>query len=265
MRHGLIGTAVLSAFLIFNPTMAGQIIIPGEGGTEDPPPDPGEGGESEENWNPVVTCVSQPGDTILDLLVCLQNLIENPPPPCSPQTTGGGGGGGPIDFDQDPPHCYDYPMDRSDFTVTIRKRPPDAYWGIDIFKLDGSEIERLAFRETHAGIQTTELYINKPSRMASVGHIIEEPAGDGAIILKVDGIPLTFPTEGLTAFELNQTLEQSIAAIGGGYRVYDDGIQFHIFKRTGKSPGVRRIHFRSTDSGILRSSLALGPDPGTEW
>jgi len=266
MRTAWIGSGILMAFLIGSPLSAGQIIIPGEGGEEDPPPDPGSGGESEENWNPIVTCVSEPGDTIMDLLACLQNLIENPPPACGPTSTGGDGGGGPIDFDDDPPpNCEEYPLGRSDFNVTIQKKPPDAYWGITIMKLDGSEIERLAFRETHAGIQTTELYVNRPTRMASVGKIVEEPAGDGAISLTVDGLSLSLSTEGLSAFDINQALEGLIAGLGSPYTVYDDGARFHIVKRTGKNPGVKRIRFRSTDSNIVRSSLELSPDPGIEW
>lgn len=256
------GPALLVGLMVCSPLVAGDIVVGGGGGTEDPP-DPTEGAETEENWNPVINCVVPPGGTILDLLLCLEDEIENPPPAC-PQTPGGsGGGGGPVEFDEDPPDCHTYPNARSDFNVDVLSPPAFPHYGLRILRLDGSEIERVAFRENDPGIQTTQLTINRPNLMALYGLIDEAPAGQGSVILKVDSHAIAVATSGRTASQINKILQINLQALG--YTLTVEGTRVAIHNQQGLSPGVRLIQWRSTDPGIRRSNLELRPDEPLEF
>lgn len=259
MKRSWIGPALLATFIFCHPAAAGQILIGGEGGPEDPP-NPTEGAESEENWNPVVTCSIGPGQTVLDLLLCLENEIENPPPVC-PQstTTSGGGGGGPVHFAENPPDCAEYPLGRSDFNVTVLVPPPQR-WGLEILRLDGGEIDRVAFRENDPGIQTTDLTINLPNRAAVFEMVTETPTGQGSVFLKVDSNVIEVTTAGRTPLKINMALQSGVQALG--YLMTVDGTKVTLYNRSGLYQGIRRIQFRSTDPGITKSSLELKPDPG---
>jgi hypothetical protein len=254
MRRWFGPAALLATFLYCSPLTAGEIIFP-----PDTDPNAPEGGESEENWNPVVTCTLEPGQTLLDLLLCLENEIESPPPACVQTPEGGGDGGGPTEFNDDPPDCFVYPYDRSDFNVTIMTPPAYPYWGIRILQLDGSEIERLAFRETDPGIQATQVHIDKPNRIAIYEQINEQPAGTGWVHLTLDGNTISYSTYGRTTSQLNTLLQKRLLFLGYSYSV--EAGKVTVYNRQALSQGIRLIGFRSTDPGITKSNLELRPDP----
>ena len=257
MKRGLIGPALLiMLFALFTPLHAGEIVVGGGGGPSEPP-DPSEGGETEENWNPIVTCHVLPGQGIMALLTCMENEIENPPPQCPPQGPVGVSGGGRrpgevVVFNDDVP-CHDYgPHARSDFNVEILQPPEPPYYGIRILRLDGSEIERLSFRETDPGIKTTRVTVNQPNLVAIVGLVTQEPARNGVIQLTVDEHDITVATiKTPTSVQLNSRIIDALAPAGYQVEVINDTILIR------SEWGVRSVLFRSTDTGITRSSIKL--------
>jgi hypothetical protein len=254
MERRWIGPALVAFFLLCNPLSAQTlIIIPGE----DPnaPPDESEG---EANWNPVVTCQVGPGGSIADLLNCLAAELENPLPACPTAEGGGGSGGGPIEFDEDPPECAIYPYGRSDFTVEVLLKPPHPDFGLDVRRLDGSVIERFAFRESGLGIQTTRVHIPRSDLMAIYEAIDETPTGQGAIYLTVDSNLITVATANRTATQINKLLQLGLQDLG--YILTFEGTKVSIHNHQGLMSGIRTIQWRSTDPGIRKSSLELRPD-----
>src|SRR5262245_19668680 len=112
-------TALLLGLLWVSPTGAAALVVAGQDGTHDAP-HPTEGATTEEDWNPIVTCTLPAGGSIEDLLDCLLDRVATPPP-CFP--------GGSKDCES-----------RQDFIVTLLPLPE---YGVDIRRLDGSEIDRI--------------------------------------------------------------------------------------------------------------------------
>ena len=252
------GLIIYSALTILaTPVQSGIILIGGEGGTSDPPA-PTQGTQTEENWNPTVTCSVGEGQGILDLLTCLENEISNPPPACGPIVTGPTGNAiGPKSLQAIPypEPCYPYPDARSDFNVWVLTPPPNR-WGIEIRALDGTEIKRISLRENDPGIQTTELQLNAAWRVARVRLVGEQPTGTGAVYLTVNDTVVTVPTGGLDSpLEVNLALMTRLVNTPFTVTLVGDYLQIRSRKLMGT--GIRRIQFRSTDPGIVSSDLGL--------
>ncbi len=251
-------SGLLLASLFFSaPLTAAVLLVGGQEGTSDPP-SPTEGAETEEDWNPIVTCSVTPGGSIEELLYCLLDEIATPPPPCP--TLGGlethSPGGGRLARRYAGEPCSD-PDSRQDFNVTLV--PPPQY-GVQILRLDGSEIERIALRENDPGIQTTELRNERPYRVARVRQIEETPEG-GEVHIVVDDVEVTLsfghgPVA--TQVEINADMARGLRA--GGLTIAYQAPYFFISNHTGIPRGVHVLQYRSTDPGITRSDLALLPE-----
>src|SRR5262245_20565271 len=92
MRPARAMIALSMSLLVPTLIQAGDLVMGGQQGTDDPP-HPTQGANTEEDWNPIVTCVVPSGGTIDDLLDCLLDRIATPPPPCPILTTPPGSGG----------------------------------------------------------------------------------------------------------------------------------------------------------------------------
>jgi len=254
-------TAVLTTLgiltLLATPLQGGEILIGGQNGTTDPPA-PSQGAKSEEDWNPIVSCVLGEGEGIFDLLNCLQNEILNPPPPCDPNNTGEATG--PKWMEEYALPCTPYPFSRDEFNVSILEPPPDR-WGIEIRRLDNTEITRIGFRENDPGIQTSELSLDVNGHVARLRRIEETPAGGGMIYLTVNAILVSVST---STFHTPDAINaEIIRQLNPRFTVTPAGDYLHIRCRPGMGFGVRRIQLRSTDTGIISSDLSLlpGGDP----
>jgi len=253
-----ITAAILSLPLLFPaPGQAAVLLVGGQEGTTDPP-SPTEGAETEEDWNPIVTCSIPPGGEIFDLLECLLDNIATPPPPCLPWPIGTGDGSGFENLTKEDPSadCSD-PDSRQDFYVTLVPLP---YYGVEIRRLDGSEIDRIALRENDPGIQTTELRNERPDRVARIRQIEETPQG-GSIHLVIDDVSVNvslhngrFPT----VPKINAEVIRQIRA--GGLSLGYLAPYFYVRNHTRLPYGVHVVQFRSTDPGITRSDLSLLPE-----
>ena len=249
-----------SLTILATPVHSGIILIGGEGGTEDPPA-PTEGAETEEDWNPIVTCSVGTGQGIFDLLACLQNEISDPPPPCSQTTLSTPTiiNDGPVELETlpYPEPCYPYPYDRSEYNVWVLMPPPNR-WGIEIRRLDNTEIRRISLRENDPGIQTTELQLDASWRVARVRLISEQPTGVGMVSLTVNDTVVTVPTGSLhSPLEVNLALMNQLVPTFAV--ILNDGY-LHIRSKHLMGTGIRRIQFRSTDPGIVSSDLSLLPE-----
>jgi len=263
MHIRLILTASLMMFGVFSilatPARGGMILIGGEDGTTDPPA-PTEGAETEEDWNPTVTCSIGAGQGIFDLLACLENEISNPPPACHPDLTSPPSPSqGPVDIApaDDPEPCVLYPNERSDFNVWILLPPPDR-WGIEIRRLDGSEIERITLRENDPGIQTTELQLDAGNHVARIRLIDQNPSGVGSVFVSINDKSVSIPTSLFpTALEVNAEIVRLLRRGLFDVTLVDGFLNVGV----GRTPGIgiRRVQFRSTDHGITESDLSLLP------
>src|SRR5262249_6587064 len=114
--------AVAVAFLFLaSPARAAVLLTGGSQGTQDPPK-PTEGATTEEDWNPVVTCVVVTSGSIDELLDCLLDRIATPPPPCPPQSasgssSGSGGTSTKLVLKKSPSGDCSDPDSREDFIV----------------------------------------------------------------------------------------------------------------------------------------------------
>ena len=233
----------------------------------------GNGGDDEEcssmeDWNPTIHCPVSAGDDVQDLLDCLLDEILNPPPACTPITTTQSGDslgdedGSPEDIMQDPPgqECVDDPMDREDFTVTLL---PPPHFGLEILKLDGSEIERFSFRENFPGLQTVEVQLNLPDRVARIGEIVEQPSGAGYILLTVNRRIVKVDSEpDISSVELTGEVMRLLRRQGFSVRYYDP--YMFIMKDLWFNTGIWQVQFRSTDSVIKKSDVSLLPPDAPE-
>ena len=96
-----------------------------------------------------------------------------------------------------------------DFTVTLL---PPPHFGLEILKLDGSEIERFSFRENFPGLQTVDIQILLRDRVARIGEIVERPSGTGSVFLTVNGRTIRMDTNRFrSSVELNRSAEQEAA------------------------------------------------------
>ena len=244
---------LLASLFLSTPLTAAVLLVGGQEGTEDDP-NTTEGAETNEDWNPIVTCTVPNGGTIDDLLACLLNEIATPPPPCprlplGPQLE-------TYSPDLNAPLCSD-PDLRQDFIVTL---VPPPHYGVEIRRLDGSEIDRIALRENDPGIQTTELHNDRPFRVARVRQIEEAPEG-GEIHLVIDDVEVSLsfePGHLPTPPEINADIVRELRA--AGLTITYQAPYFYIRNHTGLPRGVHVVHFRSTDPGITRSDLALLPE-----
>lgn len=253
----LVGALTLS----IHPAGAAILLLGGSGGTNTEP-QPTEGAQTEENWNPTVNCEVEPGDTIEDLLLCLLDGIANPPPPCiddvDPEGENFGGEGQNYDVaegDDSQDDCSD-PQDRDDFIVTLVPGPPP--WGLEILTLDLLEIERIALWENDPGIQTTELRLNRTDRFVRIGEIQEPPSGVGTIQVTLNSETIRIPTANYpTAVELTAALIAHIRALG--YIV--EYLSPHIVVSQGLATvkPLTRVQFRSTDPQIISSDIGIFP------
>jgi hypothetical protein len=150
--------------------------------------------------------------------------------------------------------CSD-PQTRQDFIVT---RVPYPRYGVTIRRLDGTEISRIALREDDPGIQTTEVSIDQPDRVGRLRQIEQSPHG-GLVELIINGtvIRVTFlPSTPPSA--INTALIQQARAYG--FDVTNVTPYLYVRNLNHSPYGIRRLRWRSTDTGITRSDLGLYPE-----
>jgi len=241
------------ALLSLSSASAAVVVVAGQEGTNDPP-QPTEGASTEEDWNPVVTCTVPVGGSIDDLLNCLIDRVATPPPACPTlETVNPPADGGRLQKKINPPNCTE-PADRHDFIVT-RLSPPE--YGVEIRRLDWSEIERVALRENDPGIQTTELRNEKPDRVARVRLMEQTPLG-GAVYLTINDVTVTILTGNVSIVENNARLIRQLRDAGMTLTYVSPYL--YVRDRRNTVWGVNRIQFRSTDPGIIQSDLGLYPE-----
>ena len=247
--------------IMATPALGGIILLGGQEGTQDPP-SPTDGAETEEDWNPTVTCSVGPGEGIYELLECLTDDIANPPPACpSSPVRGNHKTMGPVVLDQnrDPEPCYPYPREREDFYVYLIWEPDGdpPRFGIEIVPIDGGDLERLTLRENDPGIQTTRLELDTDDRVARVKAIEGTPTG-GAVYLQVNNVQLIIQTDAFpTSVEITAEIIRQLREAG----FLTEYVHPYIHIRSISAPrkGIRQIEFRSTDTGIVNSDLSLLP------
>ena len=132
--------------------------------------------------------------------------------------------------------------------------------GLEIYREDFSEIDRLRFRENYPEIEWTEVHVNQPELVAEVQEFTEDPSS-GVITLTLNDWPVRVQTAwSSTPSELTQALVKAVqdAGFDASYRR-----SFIVVAEDLRDPelpvGITRVRFESTDPNIVTSEIALEP------
>jgi len=227
-----------------------------------------EGCECNTNWNPNVSCSSDSVDDIDDLLTC---LVVSGSPGCSggsgPSTVGSGpdpfGGPDPLqDLEMDsggPDDGCVVPGDTGDYIV--RKLDPPLI-GIEILRIDGSEIDNVELFESFPGIGWTQLHVDREDLLARIRLFSEQSLG-GRIEITLNYRALSVDTRYFRgASDLNQGVAEALRAAGFDARYEPPDILVH-WDRV-RDSGLKHVGLRTLDPGLVTSELALEPAPPQE-
>lgn len=245
-RFELVFMSALAVILVPGLLQAGEVQVGGQGGG--PPGDLCDQQEEDcevlVDWNPKVDCNDK---NDLDILLdCMLNEEQEA---------------------------------ASDFESELLPGDPDGPWGVGIQRVIPAipgykvEIQRLRIFETVRGIQTTQVTVNQPDRVARILKIIEGPDPVGVkVVIELDDDHIEFedqeeppldedlvvwreefPTLGHTALDVNVAIYAWL--IASGFTVQDDGDAF-VVSRDG---GFRRLQFLCDDPSYIASDIALVP------
>lgn len=225
-------------------------------------PTPVPGSTAETGWNPQIQCTVQSEETIFDLLECLGAGID-PTFPCSVRpeltTQSPTGGPGPVQLEQNPnPTSQTYcPFTREDYKVSWLPAPRI---GIQILRLDNTEVDSLFLRENDPSIQWTKLEVLRAGLVAKIGEIQEHPSS-GFISVTLNNRPIVVQTAGLDPAGANAALVAQIR--NNGFVVTHEPPYIVVWFDRSAGLTLTQVGFRSMDPLITRSELRLEP-PGSD-
>jgi hypothetical protein len=129
---------------------------------------------------------------------------------------------------------------------------------LEIRKSGGAEIDDLRFLENDAAIQSMTLTVSRPGLVAQVREPQEDPSS-GAIVLTLNDRAVSVDVSGLDRAAAVQAL---LEAIRRADFVAEFTPPFILVSRDLKSGGgLERVGWRTTDTVLVSSDLALLPEP----
>jgi hypothetical protein len=261
LRKIAVGIGALAIACGAVPAVGGDIQTTNNGGGST---NPNPGSVVDVSWNPDNECVVGESETLAELLGCMASYID-PIFFCDPVNPVPGGAQLPPGYAKESiypgDHCPE-PDARGDFVVHYIGNPPI---GVTVQRLAPDETgsmepEKLFIHENDPNIQWVTISVNRPSLTGRFG-VVTEVAHGGSITLAVNGTPLpaVTTTNGEWSVTVNRALVSRLTQ--AGYNVFNDGTYLIV---STPSPGsITSISWKSTDSGIVRSTLHLdtGPPP----
>jgi len=223
------------------------------------------------DWNPTLSC-DDPFADGFDLMEC---ILGSGPPGCGsnsnvPTTTAGGQSNPnqPVIFQANPPAPDDdvcvVTHETGDYWVT---RLPDPLVGLHIVRAeDESEIDRLHFTENYPELTWIEIEVDQPFLAAVIGEIEGTPtSGRIELTLNDRAVPVVQTVFHTDPREVSLALVAAIRQ--ANFDVAYQRPYIVVLKDLDTGSGLTKIRFESTDSGIVKSEIALdlwersGPEP----